>query len=150
MRNRLISSEDRLLGLLADLWPSSLITLPCWELSETLPKCFVERQDLASALAYAAKKAPLEGPRYFISPVAFKANMPISAASPAGVEGSCLCDWVPGEIIPGLGVDFSVKSSPSDLRQLPVGTSLHWMRKFRKISSSSQEALCRKYLSSLS
>lgn len=145
-----MSLEESLLGLSADPCPFSLLASACWGLSETLLEFFVERQDLASALAYVAKKAPLEGPRYFISPVAFKANMPMSAASPAGVEEACSCAWVLGDIILGLGVGLSIKSQPSDLRELPVGTSLHWMRKFRYISSSSQEALCLKYLSSLS
>lgn len=122
-----MSSEERPLGLLAEICAFALLASACWELDGMFPKVFVERQDLASALAYAAKKAPLEGPRYFISPVAFKANMPISAASPADVEGPCSCDWVLGEIIPGFGVGLSVKSPPSDLRELPVGTFLHWM-----------------------
>jgi hypothetical protein len=78
--NRFTSLEESRNVGLAKLVSVSRTEFACCVLDAVLSELCVVMHDRARALVYAAKKAPLEGPRYRISPVAFRASIPISAA----------------------------------------------------------------------
>lgn len=70
---------------------------------ETVGAFSANNSDRASRVAYAAKKAPLDGPRYFVSPVAFKAKILISGASLTSLPISATCgDVLIAEASPGV------------------------------------------------